>query len=391
MSNLRELVAVALGCSVLAAACEEDGAADGEGDETAESADSGSTGGEPRRWVVTADFLAGTLSLLDYDALVGGVRERDALLVDTIDLSAYPPGPIEVEIAPDGHTAFVSISPGFFDTFVGQAIGITEIELAGTAVVVDLDTREIVGELDTPSVPLGFVFTPDGTRALSANFGYTGATGSTVSIIDVATLDILDEVEVGGGPEQLSVDETGELVIVNVDELDAIRIFSLSDPAGTLSDPLVVADDPSGVAFVPGTDLAVVANSLGDNGWSVIDVSDPSAPVVLDTTISVPGFPYGATWVPGSTDVLITLASDPETTYVRLDPTTTPASIVWMQSAPLRSFPLGIAVDVDAGFALSGAVGGDALAVVPLDGGPIESIPWPDPGPSYVAIGPPRE
>lgn len=388
MSHLRELVAVAL---LLTVACEEDGATDGEGDDTAASADSTSTGAGPRRWVVTADFLAGTLSLLDYDALVAGVRDRDALLVDTIDLSAYAPGPIEVEIAPDGHTALVSISPGFFDTFVGQAIGITDIELTGTALVVDLDTREIVTELQTPHVPLGFVFTPDGTRALSANFGFSGATGSTVSIIDLATLEIVENLEVGGGPEQLSVDETGELVIVNVDELDAIRVFALSDPSGTLSEPVVTADDPSGVAFVPGTSLAMVANSLGDNGWSIIDVSDPSAPVVVDTTISVPGFPYGATWVPGSTDVLMTLASDPNTTIVRLDPTTTPASIVWMQDAPLRSFPLGIAVDVDAGIGVFGAVGGDALGIVPLDGGAIESIPWPSPGPSYVAIGPPRE
>ncbi len=388
MSHLRELVAVAL---LLTVACEEDGATDGEGDETAASADSTSTGGGPRRWVVTADFLAGTLSLLDYDALVAGVRDRDALLVDTIDLSAYAPGPIEVEIAPDGHTALVSISPGFFDTFVGQAIGITDIELTGTALVVDLDTREIVTELQTPHVPLGFAFTPDGTRALSANFGFSGATGSTVSIIDLATLEIVENLEVGGGPEQLSVDETGELVIVNVDELDAIRVFALSDPSGTLSDPIVTADDPSGVAFVPGTSLAMVANSLGDNGWSIIDVSDPSAPVVVDTTISVPGFPYGATWVPGSTDVLMTLASDPNTTIVRLDPTTTPATIVWMQDAPLRSFPLGIAVDVDAGIGVFGAVGGDALGIVPLDGGAIESITWPTPGPSYVAIGPPRE
>lgn len=350
-----------------------------------------STGAGPSRWVVTADFQLGTLSLLDYDAIVAGGRNRDELLVDTIVLSSHLPGPLEVEIAPDGHTAFVSISPGFFDGFVGDLIGVTDLELDGTLLVVDLDTREVVAELATPHIPMGFAFTPDGTRALSANFGHSEARGSTVSIIDLTTLSIVDELEVGGGPEQLAVDEAGELVIVNVDDLDAVRIFALADPAGTLSEPLIVSGDPSGVAFVPGTTLAVVANSLEPNGWAVVDVADPSAPVIVDEASSVPGFPYGVTAVPGSTHVMITLASDPETTFVRLDASTTPATIVWMQSAQLRSFPLGIAVDVDSGLALSGAIGGNALAVVPLDGSAIETIEWPAIGPSYVAIGPPRE
>lgn len=357
---------------------------------TSGGADSSAGGEDPSRWIVTADFQLGTLSLLDYDALVAGARDRESLLVDTIELEGFAPGPLEVEIAPDGHTALVSVSPGFFDGFVGSAIGLTDVALDGAFLVVDLDTREVVAELATADVPMGFAFTPDGARALSANFGFTGATGSTVSIIDLDALTIVDEIEVGEGPEQIAIDESGELAIVNVDALDAIRVFSLADPAGTLSEPLVVSDDPSGVAFVPGTTLAVVANSLGPNGWAVIDVADPSMPVVVDATTTVPGFPYGVTAVPGSTDVLITLANDPETTIVRLDATTSPATVVWMQSAALSSFPLGIAVDGASGLGLVGAIGGDALAVVALDGSNVESIAFPTPGPAYVAIGPPR-
>jgi len=390
-----ERAALAL-VGALSIACESNGGGgeggpdtgSGPGDEVADESTSGATA--PSRWVVTADFQLGTLSLLDYDALVAGVRDRDELLVDTIELSGRLPGPLEVEIAPDGHTALVSVSPGFFDGFVGDLIGVTDVELDGTLLVVDLDTREVVAELATPHVPMGFAFTPDGTRALSANFGHTEARGSTVSFIDLATLSIVDELEVGGGPEQIAIDAAGELAIVNVDDLDAVRVFALADPAGTLSEPLVVSGDPSGVAFVPGTTLAVVANSLEPNGWAVVDVADPSAPVIVDEASSVPGFPYGVTAVPGSTHVLITLASDPETTFVRLDAATSPATIVWMQSAQLRSFPLGIAVDVASGLALSGTIGGSALAVVPLDGSAIEAIAWPEPGPSYVAIGPPR-
>lgn len=358
---------------------------------SSDGADSSAGAEDPSRWIVTADFQLGTLSLLDYDALVAGARDRESLLVDTIELEGFAPGPLEVEIGPDGHTALVSVSPGFFDGFVGGAIGLADVALDGTLLVVDLDTREVVAELATAHVPMGFAFTPDGALALSANFGFTGAPGSTVSIIDLDGLTIVDEIEVGGGPEQIAIDESGELAIVNVDALDGIRVFSLADPAGTLSEPLYISDDPSGVAFVPGTTLAVVATSLGPNGWAVIDVADPSMPVVVDATTSVPGFPYGVTAVPGSTDVVITLANDPETTFVRLDATSSPAAVVWMQSATLSSFPLGIAVDVASGLGLAGAIGGDAIAVVALDGSSVEPIAFPAPGPAYVAIGPPRQ
>ncbi|HET6584862.1 MAG TPA: hypothetical protein VFG69_15495, partial [Nannocystaceae bacterium] len=287
-------------CGLAIACGSPDGAGDGADEGATESvatsdgaategADSSAGAEDPSRWVVTADFQLGTLSLLDYDALVAGARDRETLLVDTIDLGDHAPGPLEVEIAPDGHTALVSVSPGFFDGFVGGLVGLENVALDGTLIVVDLDTREVVAELATAHVPMGFAFTPDGSRALSANFGFTGATGSTVSIIDLAELAIVDEIEVGDGPEQIAIDETGELAIVNVDGLDGIRVFALADPAGTLSDPVYVSDDPSGVAFVPGTTLAVVALSIGPNGWAVVDVADPSAPVVVDSTTSVAG------------------------------------------------------------------------------------------------------
>jgi YVTN family beta-propeller protein len=357
---------------------------------TTTSADtSGSTTGDappPSRWIVTADFLAQTLSLVDYDALVAGERDPAALVVDTIDLSMYPPGALEVEIAPDGHTALVSISPGFYDSIVGQTLGFGELVLDGTFLVIDLDTREIVAEPATAHVPMGFAFLPDGSRAYSANFGHTDAPGSTVSVIDMTTFEVLEDIEVGPLPEQIAIDEAGALGIFNVDGTDSVRVFETSDPAGTMSEPLVVSDDPSGVAFVSGTSLAVVANSLAPSSWTVVDVSDPAMPVIRDEAPPPGGFPYGVTAIPGTSDVLVTIAND-ATTYVRITTGPNPSEIVWELNAEERSFPLGIAVDVASGLALSGATGGDALLVMALDGSSLESIPWVAPGPAYVAIG----
>lgn len=341
----------------------------------------------PSRWIVTADFLAQTLSLVDYDALVAGERDAEILVVDTIDLSMYPPGALEIEIAPDGHTALVSISPGFYDSIVGQTLGFGELVLDGTLLVVDLDTREIVAELAPAHVPMGFAFLPDGSRAFSANFGHTDVPGSTMSIIDMATLEVIEDIEVGPNPEQIAIDEAGALGILNVDGTDSVRVFETADPAGTLSDPLEVADDPSGVAFVSGMPLAVVANSLSPSSWAVVDVSDPAAPVIRDEGAPPGGFPYGVTAIPGTSDVLMTVAND-ATTYMRIAAGPDPSEVVWQLVADgQRSFPLGIAVDVASGLALSGATGADALIVLQLDGSSIESIPWVAPGPAYVAIG----
>jgi YVTN family beta-propeller protein len=356
------------------------------------AADSGSTGDAPppSRWVVTADFTAHTLTLVDYDALAAGERDPAALVRGTIDLSAWAPGPLEVEIAPDGHTALVSVSPGFFDGIVGQTLGLTDLPLDGAGLVVDLDTREVVTELATAHVPMGFAFLPDGSRAYSANFGYTGARGSTLSILDPSDWSVIEDIEVGEGPEQVAIDDSGTLGILNVDSLGAVRVFETVDPAGTLSAPLEVAVDPSGVAFVWGMPLAVVANSLTPSNWAVIDVSDPAAPVVRDESSPPGGFPYGVSPIPGTAQVLMTLAND-DTSFVLIDAGADPSAALWTASAPgLRSFPLGAAIDTASNLALSGAVGADALLAIHLDGSAIETIAWTTPGPSYVAIGPPR-
>jgi hypothetical protein len=211
-----------------------------------------------------------------------------------------------------------------------------------------------------------------------------------MSIIDMSTFDVIEDVEVGEGPEQVAINEDGTLGILNVDSSGSIRVFEVADPAGTLSAPVMTADDPSGVGWVGGTDFAVVANSIGASDWAVIDVSDPAAPMVFFESEPPGGFPYGITAIPGTSELLVSIAND-NTTYLRIDGATSPPSVVWTSMAMgVRTFPMGIAQDTGSGLALSGAVGANALLVVPMDGSAIESIPWAEPGPAYVAIGPPR-
>jgi YVTN family beta-propeller protein len=328
----------------------------------------GSTGETAARLVVTADWREGTLSLLDLDALAAGAAAREDALVGEVDLAAWSPGALELEITPDGRTAVVAVSPGFFDGLVGQTLGFGEVALE--------------------HVPMGIAIAPDGGRAYTANFGHSGSPGSTLSVIDLAAATVIEEVEVGGGPEQVALDAAGALGILNVDELDAVRVFETADPSGTLSPPLVVAGDPSGVAFVAGTTLAVVADSLDPAAWTVVDVSDPAAPAVVEEAPPPGGFPYGVTAIAGTTDVLVTIAND-SIELVRLDAAATPSTVVWNHVVTgVRAFPLGVAVDSAAGLAFMGAPGAGALVVVGLDGAESRTIAFPGDGPTYVAIQP---
>src|SRR5262245_36763669 len=69
--------------------------------------------------VVTAEWLNGTLTIFGYDRLVDPRCSAAGAIVGTVDLSDYPPGPLEIEITPDGTRAIVSVGAGFLPTFVG--------------------------------------------------------------------------------------------------------------------------------------------------------------------------------------------------------------------------------------------------------------------------------
>ncbi len=382
-------VVAAIASLLVVGACGDDGDGEATATEGASDTDVDSTG-EPAvgRVMVTADWRAKTLSILDFDRLAEGATTRDELLVRTVDLSAYEPGPIEVEVTPDGRLAVVSVSPGFFDGLVGNTLGLGEIPNDGLLLVVDIATAEVVAELHTAQVPMGIAITPDGTRAYTANFGLDDAVGSTISIVDLQSLSIVEEVDVGPRPEQISISADGALGIVSLDGDDAaVRVFQTADVAGTMSDRLATAGDPSDVDFIAGTNLAVVANSLGPSNYAVLDVSDPAAPVVLHDAEPPGGIPYGATPIPGTTHFLLTIAND-AIAYLRIDAAADPPAIVWQTNVDgVRSFPLGVAVAADAKLAVSGALGPNVLVVLDLESGTPRTIPWlPEPGPTYVAI-----
>ncbi len=345
-------------------------------------------GGSPRL-VVTADWLNQSLTLLDYGRLVDGASDGPSSVLRTIDLADWEPGPIEVEITPDGKTAVVTVGPAYFDGLPGL-VGGPEIPEGGTLLIVDLESG-VADEVQTQDVPLGIAISPDGMTAYTANYGTRVARGSSLSVIDIPGRRVIEEVDVGRDPEQVALSPDGSLGIINIVSGGGIRIFQTSDVAGTMSDVLETGSDPSDVSFLDGNDLAAVANTLGFS-VTLIDTSDPSSPSVLSSVPVAGGAPYGLTYVPSRDELLApTNPARPGMltnliTIARAGDTLTP-------SAPLQlsgeNFPLTAAADSAGDFAFVAHIVDQKLSIIELETGASRAVTWlAGPGPSYVAVQP---
>lgn len=249
--------------------------------------------GSGEQLAVTCDWLDHRLSFVDLAKLSQGTAREDALLGE-LDLSAYPAGPLEMAIVPGTHLAIVSLSAGFFSLspLAGIIVDATDIPTdPGKLLFVDLDQREVVGELVTGLHPMSVAFTPDGKRGFVTNFGTP-----EVTVIDVEARSIEARVSVGVYSEAIVLDDSGEVGIFSYSAVGNVRTFGADDFAGTLSAPVELPGDSAGVAFFPGTKIAYVVHSpmpitSAQGGHALIDVSDPQHPVTLDN-VRFPTAPY---------------------------------------------------------------------------------------------------
>lgn len=338
----------------------------------------------PSRLVVTADWLNRSLTLLGLERVLDPGCTAEEAIVGTIDLSAYVPGPLELEISPDGRTALVAVGPGFYEGAGALLAGEGTPEAEGTLLVVDLETRSVAAEIATAAVPMGIAFSPDGARAYVAEYGLNAAPGSAIAVIDVAARSLVAEVDVGSRPEQVALSSDGTIGAVSVD--DGVRVFVTADlgMASAISPVVFTGRDPSGVGFAEGTRTLVVTNSMAAS-YSVLDATDPVAPVIVATPEAT-GFPYAAVPIWGSTDVLVTTSLREELLRVHAESPSTPHERFPL---PYGSFLLGAVVTRDGQYALAPHSRSHTLAVVDLETGATHGIAWLEAaGPTYVALEP---
>ncbi len=269
-------LASALAASLLVAAC-------GGGDEDSPAAPeraAAATVKAPAKLAIVADWLHRSLSYVDLDKLLAGGATRDSIVTGTIDLAAYSPGPLVVELTPNHKKALVSISSGFFSIpLAGALVNATEIPAGpGTVLFLDVETGKVEGELATGESPMGIAFTPDGTRAYVAHF-----TSGDLAVVDVAQKTVIERIKLGVYPEEIAFDDSSTVGVVGYSAQGSIAVFSVADPKTFTDVPF--QGDSAGVAFFPGTKVVFVVQAPNPispmAGFSVVDVSNPAAPRVL--------------------------------------------------------------------------------------------------------------
>jgi hypothetical protein len=276
--------AAVLGSAIGAVSCSSSGGS------ASPAADAAASTALPATYAVTADWLDHRLSIVDFDALVAGGKTRKDVVVGTVDLSSYTLGPLYLRITPDGKTALVSVSAGFFSvTGGGILVGAGKVPTGPTTLLfVDLATHAILGSLDTGDQPSSIVITHDGTRAFVAHAG-----ASTVTEVDVNARTIVSQVDVGGTfAEEITLDDSGTVgaftCILGGGSSKSLRTFAVADMAGTLSPGIPLNSDAAGVPFFPGTKTIYVVlayNPLTSptSGYALVDATNPSIPVLLAT------------------------------------------------------------------------------------------------------------
>lgn len=363
-------------------------------DDAAESepeVDSGADGTEAADLgpvALVADWLNGSLSVLDLDALRAGASTRDEALLKEVDLSAYSPGALQVEVTPDGKTALVTNAAGFLAGFGGIAVGVSNVPAdPGSLLVIDIDAGEVVDELQVGEQPMGIAITPDGATAFVANYG-----SGDMAVVTLADLSV-EMIDIGAAPEQVALDDSGEVGMVNTAGNGGLRTFAVSDPAASLSDNVSVTTDSSDIAFFEGTKVALIVSSQrpgAPGGYSIVDATDAGAPDVLATVEwDSPPYTYAATTQPGTDRVLVPQAQGSSIALLPVSfdgSEATEGETIEVGPASILG-AIGVTVDAAGQWALTPILSSKLLAVTDLEAGTSTTIEWlPEAGPSYVAL-----
>ena len=168
-------------------------------------------------WV--ANLKGGTVSVIDTES-----RKQVAQI-------AAGKGPAQVGFTPDGRFGFVSLSE--------------ENKVA----VIDPASRKVIRKIAVGTVPIQLHSTPDSALVLVANQGTPKKPGTTVSVIDVASMKVAATIETGAGAHGVVVDRDGRHAFVTNTYANTVSVIDVAKRKVVATVP--VGKGPNGISMAP--------------------------------------------------------------------------------------------------------------------------------------------
>lgn len=167
-------------------------------------------------WV--ANLKGGTVSVIDTES-----RKQVAQI-------AAGKGPAQVGFTPDGRFGFVSLSE--------------ENKVA----VIDPVSRKVIRKIAVGTVPIQLHATPNSRLVLVANQGTPKKPGTTVSMIDVASMKVAATIETGAGSHGVVIDRDGRHAFVTNTYANTVSVIDVAERKVVATVP--VGKGPNGISMV---------------------------------------------------------------------------------------------------------------------------------------------
>lgn len=175
-------------------------------------------------------------------------------------LAAIPVGrePHNVQVSPDGRWAWVTINyeiePKGTDQEKHRTAGMPRREHekmteAGQVWVIDTATDQVADKIPVGSVPIQVYATPDNQLLFVANQGSKKAPGRTVSVIDLARLEVVKTIETGPGAHGVVVTTDGRYAFVTNTYGNTVSVIDVGGLEVAATVP--VGKGPNGVSVTP--------------------------------------------------------------------------------------------------------------------------------------------
>jgi len=376
-------------CLLLLAGCSDSTTDARAQDSGADAADTGAAQ-PPGRLALSADWLNGSISLLDFDALLEDGATREQALIERVDLGDYAAaGPYSITLTPDGSRAVILLSEGAGAT-LAPLVGIDASTIPvgeGAVVIFDIASRDVLADFPSAAAPFQAVIDPEGERAYVTSLGNDD--DGTLSVFDLQALTKLEEIAVASFTEGVALSPDGNRGVV-IGATSGLQFFDPLDVEASLSAPLQIAVDSSSAVYLPGGERLVVANSRDPASYALLDVSLPGEATVLVDAQPPGGFPFAIAGVGDSSEVVLPIYNLGALKLLHVDASNDALDVLSEVDVPdAQTFPHTANVDPDGRFVLLGNEGDREVMIIDLTDQSVRRIAWlPEPGPTALVVQP---